>query len=70
MEDGDNKPTNGKTYGGTATLVDINTLELEGYLISLPFIEKIYLEEKAVIIKSRLSKSAFFKRISLLINAN
>ena len=34
------KPTNGKTYGGTATLVDANTLELEGYLISLPFIGK------------------------------
>lgn len=34
------KPTNGKTYGGTATLVDKNTLELEGYLISLPFIGK------------------------------
>lgn len=34
------KPTNGKTYGGTATLVDANTLELEGYLISLPFLGK------------------------------
>ena len=34
------KPANGKTYGGTATLVDANTLELEGYLISLPFIGK------------------------------
>ena len=34
------KPSNGKTYGGTATLVDPNTLELEGYLISLPFIGK------------------------------
>tara|TARA_B100000287_G_scaffold417518_1_gene453394 strand:+ start:628 stop:1065 length:438 start_codon:yes stop_codon:yes gene_type:complete len=34
------KPSNGKTYGGTATLVDQNTLELEGYLISLPFIGK------------------------------
>jgi uncharacterized protein (DUF2147 family) len=34
------KPSNGKTYGGTATLVSKNTLELEGYLISLPFIGK------------------------------
>jgi uncharacterized protein (DUF2147 family) len=34
------KPSNGKTYGGTATLVNKNTLELEGYLISLPFIGK------------------------------
>ena len=34
------KPSNGKTYGGTATLVDQNTLELEGYLISIPFIGK------------------------------
>lgn len=34
------KPSNGKTYGGTATLVDENTLELEGYLISIPFIGK------------------------------
>ena len=34
------KPTNGKTYGGVAKLVDKNTLELEGYLISLPFIGK------------------------------
>ena len=34
------KPTNGKTYGGEAKLVDKNTLELEGYLISLPFIGK------------------------------
>jgi uncharacterized protein (DUF2147 family) len=34
------KPTNGKTYGGEAELVDKNTLELEGYLISLPFIGK------------------------------
>lgn len=34
------KPSNGKTYGGTATLVDENTLELEGYLISMPFISK------------------------------
>ena len=34
------KPTNGKTYGGVAKLVDQNTLELEGYLISLPFIGK------------------------------
>ena len=33
-------PKKGKTYGGTATLVDHNTLELEGYLISLPFIGK------------------------------
>lgn len=34
------KPSNGKTYGGTAKLVDKNTLELEGYLISIPFIGK------------------------------
>lgn len=34
------KPSNGKTYGGTGTLIDNNTLELEGYLISLPFIGK------------------------------
>lgn len=34
------KPTNGKTYGGTATLVDKNTLDLKGYLLSLPFIGK------------------------------
>lgn len=34
------KPSNGKTYGGNATLVDKNTLELKGYLISLPFIGK------------------------------
>ena len=34
------KPTNGKTYGGVAKLVDKNTLELEGYLISLPFLGK------------------------------
>ena len=34
------KPTNGKTYGGTATLVNTNTLELKGYLLSLPFIGK------------------------------
>ena len=34
------KPTNGKTYGGKAILVDSNTLELEGYLLSLPFIGK------------------------------
>ena len=34
------KPTNGKTYGGVAKLSDRNTLELEGYLISLPFMSK------------------------------
>ena len=34
------KPDVGKTYGGTATLMDENTLELEGYLISIPFIGK------------------------------
>tara|TARA_B100001750_G_C15266916_1_gene475534 strand:+ start:159 stop:599 length:441 start_codon:yes stop_codon:yes gene_type:complete len=34
------KPTNGKTYGGKATLVNKNTLELKGYLLSLPFIGK------------------------------
>ena len=34
------KPTNGKTYGGTATLVNENTLDLKGYLLSLPFIGK------------------------------
>ena len=34
------KPTNGKTYGGTATLVDENTLELKGHVISLPFLSK------------------------------
>lgn len=34
------KPTNGKTYGGTATLVNKNTLDLKGYLLSLPFIGK------------------------------
>ena len=34
------KPANGKTYGGKATLVNNNTLELEGYLLSLPFIGK------------------------------
>ena len=34
------KPTNGKTYGGTATLVNENTLNLKGYLLSLPFIGK------------------------------
>lgn len=34
------KPTNGKIYGGIAKLSDRNTLELEGYLISLPFMSK------------------------------
>ena len=34
------KPDVGKTYGGTAILMDENTLELEGYLISIPFIGK------------------------------
>ena len=34
------KPTNGKTYGGTATLIDQNTLSLKGYLLNLPFIGK------------------------------
>ena len=34
------KPTNGKKYGGTATLIDQNTLSLKGYLLNLPFIGK------------------------------
>ena len=34
------KPDVGKTYGGTATLIDDNTLDLKGYLLSLPFIGK------------------------------
>ena len=34
------KPTNGKTYGGKATLINKNTLDLKGYLLSLPFIGK------------------------------
>ena len=34
------KPDAGKIYGGTATLVDKNTLSLKGYLLSLPFIGK------------------------------
>ena len=34
------KPDNGKTYGGTATLIDNNTLSLKGYVIGFSFIGK------------------------------
>ena len=37
--------SNGKTYGGTATLVGKHS-ELEGYLISIPFIGKTPIDKK------------------------